>query len=164
MPRNEEQSSQESHLIDDLTLRIKNARRNHNEESVEVQIPLIARRLEKALAKQLAENGETQEFEIPMNLGCRVVRAIFYKEVNFGFAGRRRFVAIYRNNQWEIEYWYTSQSESNGYAQGATAEQALKGLLPSLSKTNAWELHRREPIEGNSNTQSWKPGTRIFRY
>lgn len=157
---------EKNQLINDLTLRIQNARREHEEESSEVQIPLLARRLEKALAKQLAGSHEVQEFEVPMEVGCRIVKAVFYKEVNFGFAGRRRFVALFRNNQWEIEYWYTSQNEPNGFSKGKTAEEALKGLLPSLTKTHAWNLksENRNISSAESGVWDWKPGTQRFRF
>lgn len=124
--------------VTQLNDKIREARTNFPEESLEVQIPYISRRLEKALLQALQTDTRSREFWIPQDTGYRVVQAQFVKEISFGYAGRRSILAIYRDNQWEVEYWYSSFEHPQARTQAPTAEQALLQMLPAFHTTNAW--------------------------
>jgi hypothetical protein len=138
MPKNNPETNS-AQILDDLKRRIDQGGENQEQDAPEIQLLKMARRLENALKKhQEKVQGESSVFEVPMSLGFRRIQADFVKEVTFGFAGRRRIVAIYRDRQWELEYWYTSEQEPNGRAKAKTAEAALRALLPVFVKTRAF--------------------------
>jgi hypothetical protein len=115
MSKNREQLAQ-SMLIEDLDLKIRKALEIHPRSSNEVQLLLIARRIEKELRD--SKPGE------PVRLQILIDRK--KKEEDRGPSDIEVIFANFKNGQWDLQCTYFSKDRPKKHSTNKTAEKALR--------------------------------------